>query len=535
MFYWGDGIGHSPTLITHRPRPVIIARVISMKRILPATVLVLLAIAILAAGCTSVPTTPAQQSPGNALSAQAEKEYLGGNLHTATSLFRLAQQNYTAAGNAAAARNARDRAMTMQMMTFHYPYNRSVMEQQLIAIFPDLTAAQRAALLDDPGAVTLESDGEVWYFEDTVSNIVYHNMTIMQAVNRAKHYTPFYDELAPLAFGQKAGSTGPYTDPLVWDGNEEIAIPRDQLPADGTLKLWVPLPVEYGPQKNVTIVSLEPARYLKSTTGTGADLGLAYFEIPLAEVKDPFVNISARFRFTEYTQRFTVDPAKVLPYNTSDPEYRKYTAATTNIALTPAMKEKALEIAGNETNPYLQAQKIYRYVTDTLPYSHAPHMQLEATGKPRSVYVLETGIGDCGAQSQYFAALCRSIGIPARVPAGYQMILGPAGTHVWAEYYVEGYGWIPADVTVAEGADWSYNATVAEREQYRDFFSRNLDPYRYVIQKDVDVPLSPETGADEVVIDRSILQNPVAVCDTCPENPSIMIPEKYWTIVVTRA
>ena len=506
-----------------------------MKRILPATLLVLLAIAILAAGCTSSPFAPAQKSPGDTLFAQAEKEFQDNNLHAATSLFRLAQENYTVAGNIAAAKKARDRVMAMQMMTFHYPYNRSTMDHQLAGIFPDLTNAQRAALLDGPGAVTLKSDGEVWYFEDTVSNIVYHNMTIMQSVNAAKHYTPFYDELAPLAFAPQKGSVGPYADPITWEGNEEIAIPRDRLPANGTLKLWVPLPVEYGPQQNVTITVLEPAQYLKSTAVTGTDLGLAYFEIPLAKIRDPFVNVTARFRFTEYTQRFTVDPVKVLPYNTSDPEYRKYTASSANIALTPAMKKKAQEIVGNETNPYLQAQKIYRYVSDSLPYSHAPHMQLEATGEPRSVYVLETGIGDCGAQSQYFAALCRSIGIPARVPVGYQMILGPAGTHVWAEYYVEGYGWIPADVTVAEGADWSYNAKTAERQQYRDYFSRNLDPYRYIIQKDVDVPLFPDPGDTEVVITRNTIQIPVAVCDTCTENPSIMIPEKYWTITVMKA
>jgi len=503
-----------------------------MKAVLPLTVLLLVAVAILAAGCT---TAPAPKSPGDALSAQAETEFQAGNLHAATSLFRLAQENYTAAGNTAAAKSARDRAMTMQMMTFHYPYNRSTMDRQLAVIFPDLSAPQRTALLDDPGAVTYTMDGEVWYFEDTISNIVFHNLTLMQQVNANKNYTPFYDELAPLAFARKTSSAGPYSDPVPWEGREEISVPRDQLPATGTLKLWVPLPVEAGSQKNVTIVALEPARYLKSTTGTDAELGLAYFEIPLAEVHDPFVNISARFRFTEYTQRFTIDPAKVLPYNTSDPGYRKYTAPTENIALTPAMKKKAQEIVGNESNPYLQAQKIYRYVSDSLPYSHAPHMLLEATGKPRSVYVLETGIGDCGAQSQYFASLCRSIGIPARVPVGYQMILGPAGTHVWAEYYVEGYGWIPCDVTVAEGADWSYNATAAEREQYRDFFSRNLDPYRYIIQKDVDVPLSPDPGAGEVVITRNTIQIPVAVCDTCIENPSIMIPERYWTIAVTRA
>jgi len=499
-----------------------------MKRVLPLAIL-LVAATILAAGCT---TAPAPAMPGDSLRAQAEQESQSNNLHAATLLFRLAQENYTAAGDAAAAKNARDRAMTMQMMTFHYPYNRSTMDGMMAGLLPDRSAAQRAALLDDPGAVTYTMDGEVWYFEDTISNIVYHNLTLMQEVNARNNYTPFYDELAPLALAQKTGGTGPYSDPGAWEGLEEIAIPRDRLPATGTLNLWVPLPVEYGPQTNVTIVSLEPARYLRSTTGTDADLGLAYFAIPLAEINDPFVNITARFRFTEYTQRFTIDPAKVKPYNTSDPEYRKYTSPTTNIALTPAMKQKAQAIVGNETNPYLQAQKIYRNVSE-LPYSHAPHMLLEATGKPRSVYVLETGIGDCGAQSQYFAALCRSIGIPARVPSGYQMILGPAGTHVWAEYYVEGCGWIPADVTVAEGAGWSYNATSGERERYRDFFSRNLDAYRYVIQKDVDVPLSPDPGADEVVITRNTIQIPVATCDACTQNPSIMIPEKYWTITVT--
>jgi len=502
-----------------------------MKRTLPLSLLLFVAVAVLAAGCT---TDPAPATSGDTLRAQAEQEFRDGNLHAATSLFRLAQENYTVAVNTAAAKSVRDRAMTMQMMVFHFPYNRSVMEGMMADVFPDRSAAQRAALLDDPGAVTLRTDGEVWYFEDTISNIVYHNLTFMQEVNARKNYTPFYDELAPLASAPQTGVAGPYCDPVAWEGLEEIAIPRDRLPSAGTLKVWMPLPIEYGPQTNATIVALEPVRYLRSTTGTDADLGLAYFEVPLAESNDSFVNITARFRFDTHQQRFAIDPGKVRPYNTSDPDYRRYTAPTANIALTPAMKQKAREIVGNETNPYLQAQKIYRNITESLPYSHAPHLLLEAIGRPRSVYVLETGIGDCGAQSQYFAALCRSIGIPARVPVGYQMILGPAGTHVWAEYYVEGYGWIPADVTVAEGADWSYNATPGERERYRDFFSRNLDPYRFVIQKDVDLPLSPDLGGDEVVTTRNTIQLPIVVCDTCTENPSIVVPEKYWTITVTR-
>ena len=95
------------------------------------------------------------------------------------------------------------------------------------------------------------------------------------------------------------------------------------------------------------------------------------------------------------------------------------------------------------------------------------------------------------------------------------MITGgtPPGTHVWAEYYLEGYGWIPVDVTVAEGAEWSYDATADERHRYKEYFFGSLDPYRYIIQNDVDVPLTP---------------------DTCTDNPAIMLAE-HWTITVTKA
>ena len=62
------------------------------------------------------------------------------------------------------------------------------------------------------------------------------------------------------------------------------------------------------------------------------------------------------------------------------------------------------------------------------------------------------------------------------------------------ENYLPGYGWIPSDVTVAEDAEWSYNATDGERQHYKQYYSENLDPYRYIIQKDADLPLVPDPG-----------------------------------------
>ena len=504
-----------------------------MKRILTISILLIFLIMFLAAGCTTAPVS-APKSLGDSMFSRAEQEFQNNNLYAAEKLFKLAQENYTAAGNPAAALKARERGMTVRMMTFEFASNRSVMDQKIAAVILGALPTERAAWLDDTMTVTLKSDGHVWYHDDTVSDIFWHNMTLMRKANAARNYTPFYDELAPSAFTPQKSGSDPYGSPVAWEGLEALSVPRGLLPVNGTLKLWVPLPVESGSQTNVTIISVEPARYVKSMTGAGADIGLAYLEIPLGEINDPLLNVTARFRFVQHSQHFTIDPALVKPYNTSDPGYRKYTAPGENIVTTSEMKKKAQEIVGNETNPYLQAQKIYWSVVDTHPYSHAPHLLLEMTKVPRSTYVLETGIGDCGAQSQYFAALCRSLGIPARVPVGYQMITRgtPPGTHVWAEYYLEGYGWIPVDVTVAEGAEWSYDATPDERHRYKEYFFGSLDPYRYIIQKDVDVPLTPDAG-DAVLLTRNTIQFPDAVCDTCTDNPSLMIPE-YFTVTLTK-
>ena len=50
------------------------------------------------------------------------------------------------------------------------------------------------------------------------------------------------------------------------------------------------------------------------------------------------------------------------------------------------------------------------------------------------------------------------------------------------------------DVTAAEGGDWSYNATPAELSDKKEYFFGSLDPYRYIIQDDVDIPLTPGSG-----------------------------------------
>ncbi|MEN6395842.1 MAG: transglutaminase domain-containing protein [Methanoregula sp.] len=493
-----------------------------MKRLF----LILLVIAtLLIAGCTTSQNPDSPVSAGNALNARADQEYAAANYGTAAELYRLARENFTAEGNTTGALAARDGISRSHRMIMEFPYNRSMMNQVLAKSFPDIPAETREAWLNGNDTITITSDGETLYFEDTAANFLFHNMTLVRKFFAAGHGSPFNDQLTPFVFAPVNESQVPYGKPVAWQGTETISVPRNELPANGTLKIWFPLPIESGSQTNVTIVSIEPAQYLKSTTGTTGDIGIAYLEVPLGEQNDPFLNITATYRFVQHEQRFVIDPVKVLPYNTSGPEYRKFTASSANIAVSPEIRAKAKEIVGNETNPHLQAQKIYWYIVDTLPYSHVPHMMLTNSGIPESEFVFTTGFGDCGTQSTYFAALCRSLGIPARTTGGFQLVPGSAGTHFWAEYYLEGYGWIPVDVTAAEAGDWAYNATDEERHQFKAYYFGGLDPYRYIIQNDADQPLTPDPG--NAVLIRSVFQGPAVVCDTCPDDPELLIASHF--------
>jgi len=72
----------------------------------------------------------------------------------------------------------------------------------------------------------------------------------------------------------------------------------------------------------------------------------------------------------------------------------------------------------------------------------------------------------------------------------------------------------------AEGGTWAYNATPADMNRYQAYYFGSLDPYRYVIQNDVDIPLTPSPG-DAVVAPSGWTQYPKAACDSCQENPTV--------------
>ena len=81
---------------------------------------------------------------------------------------------------------------------------------------------------------------------------------------------------------------------------------------------------------------------------------------------------------------------------------------------------------------------IYSFVHEYLEYDRA------FWHRESPVTILRQGKGTCTNFSILFVAMCRSVGIPARLVRDNSIT--PA-THAWAEVYVEGKGWIHVDPT----------------------------------------------------------------------------------------
>jgi hypothetical protein len=487
----------------------------------------------LAIGCgSSADKNPAQQLYGTAQLNDSQRSFTA-----ARSLYAQAKAAFLAEGNPAMADRCRNAIQRIALYEQTYPYTEAQLRQLLAKEFPTVPTSRINGWFADGSSLEhITIDGVTKYLSDPpiVSNIRYRNVDLFHAagLDDGKVVLAFTDnyinKLRPEPFVV-------YTNPKTFHARGTLAVPRNKFPADGTLRIWIPLPIVTGPQQSVTINSITPAAYLKVPPG-GENLGLAYLEVPLADLAGD-LNISVEFTFTHSEQHFTIDPALVGAYDTADSEYIRYTRSYGNTTITPEIRETALRVVAGETNPYLAAKRLYYYVIDNITYS-LPPATLWPYGDPASVYVHTNRFGDCGCQSMYFAALCRSIGIPARTTGGKQMFNqmvtpGEYSDHFWGEFYLPNYGWIPVDTSVAQMEFYASDLSDAVRKAFRDYFFGHQDNLRLVIQKDVDIPVFPPLKGGILYIPGAI-QNPDGTCDTMDENTITgEMLQKYWKLVET--
>ena len=250
--------------------------------------------------------------------------------------------------------------------------------------------------------------------------------------------------------------------------------------SEPVLHLYIARQGEYPNQRNMEILSIDPAPDTLVSKDLDGNI-LEYWDLSANLKEGEDITITRSIRFTAYETAFKVDPEKVKPYDLQDPIYKYYTRTQEFIELTPEVIALAERIVGEETNPWFNAMAIYRWCVDSIDYVYPPDRGI--------VHCLPRRTGDCGSYSLIFTALCRSVGIPARVANGHWCCAPKKNYHVWNEFYLPDYGWIPADATDGRITGDTPGKLAGKGDSM--YYFGNLDSGRFISSKGTSIQLYP--------------------------------------------
>ena len=208
----------------------------------------------------------------------------------------------------------------------------------------------------------------------------------------------------------------------------------------GKMHIWVPRPVEGAEQREVKLIQQQPVPLFQDFEG----FSLFVFEdITPARRR----SIEQSFMLTVYEVETKINRSRIDGrYDTSSKLYQVFTSAD---ALVPAddatVIKTARSVVGSDRNPFSVAWRVFQYVLQRL----SP----ETPSEPGVVAALTARKGDSRIYALLFTAMARASGVPARPVSGY-LITGEnkAVRHMWAEFYLQGFGWVPVDPYLADGA-----------------------------------------------------------------------------------
>ncbi|KKD36662.1 MAG: transglutaminase domain-containing protein [Limnoraphis robusta] len=147
--------------------------------------------------------------------------------------------------------------------------------------------------------------------------------------------------------------------------------------------------------------------------------------------------------------KYQLNPWDVEDIQPLTPDFRaKYLVDDDNLAMESAtVLNAAHEAVRNETNILRKLRSIRDYVYDQLSYSLTSKIETPDV-------VLKRGVGSCGEYVGALLALGRLNGIACRTVGRYKcppfpeqknIPLQAEYNHVWLEFYIPGFGWVPME------------------------------------------------------------------------------------------
>ena len=220
----------------------------------------------------------------------------------------------------------------------------------------------------------------------------------------------------------------------------------EPLPQDNVYQkiIWTKQP----PSKLIAVVPQTPDRYLRLD-------GRNIEQVP---------SLSYSFQVTFFKVRVDFSKiGKIYPYDVRRSEYKYYTRTIEETGEDASGKKRAwkdlqipwirqtsgeiMHAANGDVLAYVR--RIYELVSEEFEYYDENAKGVHPKNLLQSI---ETKRGHCGLRHRVFVTLLRAAGVPARTKNCNR----PSGSpHVWAEFYLERYGWVPVNLARKAG-DFSH-------------------------------------------------------------------------------
>lgn len=126
---------------------------------------------------------------------------------------------------------------------------------------------------------------------------------------------------------------------------------------------------------------------------------------------------------------------------------------------------KASTVTAGKNTAEEKAQAIFAFVQQYMSYN-------PAYGNRGALSALYNRSGVCEDYAALFVALCRASGVPARLVSGHgsDQSSGSFVGHMWAEFFLPSYGWVPVEPTVvSQQVPWQYFAALPSAYRHIPF------------------------------------------------------------------
>jgi len=261
-------------------------------------------------------------------------------------------------------------------------------------------------------------------------------------------------------------------------GEVELAVTIAAPDNSKDVRVWIPYPVSNSTQdiSNVRINGnfLHSGIYGEKETGN-----LALYAEWIQPAKDRAITLTFNATTKELIKRDFPTVESAIPV-----EIKEYLQSTAFIPTDGKVREIALRITKNKKKISAKARAVYLWVIENTVRD--PDVKGCGTGEVEKVLAKKGG--KCADISSVFVSIARAAGVPAREVFGLR--LGKkddedmtGGHHCWAEFYVPGYGWVPADPSDVRKAMLAEKLDIKSAKNYIDYYFGAVDEYRVALAR----------------------------------------------------